>query len=88
MIESRCGILCSACEFVEKCGCGTCIVTNGNPFYGECRLAKCCQERNCLHCGECSEFPCELLKSFSNDPENGDNPKGARIEQCKIWKAE
>jgi len=45
----------------------------------------CCQEKGFLHCGECPEFPCRLLQDFSSDPEHGDTPPGARIEQCRRW---
>lgn len=88
MIESRCGILCYSCEYREKCGCGGCIESNGHPFYGECPVADCCQNKGIAYCGECSQMPCELLTKFSCDPEYGDTPKGARIEQCKKWKDE
>ena len=84
-IETRCGLICATCEYRERTGCGGCIATNGHPFYGECRLAVCCQEKGHLHCGLCPEFPCELLKEFSSDPEHGDNPHWARIEQCRTW---
>lgn len=88
VIESRCGILCYSCEYREKCGCGGCIESNGHPFYGECPVADCCQNKGIAYCGECSQMPCELLTKFSCDPEHGDTPKGARIEQCKKWKDE
>ncbi len=84
-IDSKCGLHCSTCEYTKTCGCGGCIETNGHPFYGECSLAKCCQEKGVTYCGECKEFPCELLTKFSCDPEHGDTPKGARIEECKKW---
>lgn len=86
MITTRCGLDCENCKWKEECGCGGCIQTGGNPFHGECRLAKCCQEKGHVHCGECGEFPCELLISFSNDEENGDNPPFARIEVCRRQK--
>ncbi len=84
-IDSKCGLHCSICEYKSTYGCGGCIETNGHPFYGECSLAKCCQEKGVTYCGECKEFPCELLTKFSCDPEHGDTPKGARIEECKKW---
>lgn len=88
MVESRCGILCYSCEYREKCGCGGCIESNGHPFYGECPVADCCQNKGIAYCGECPQMPCEMLTKFSCDPEHGDTPKGARIEQCKKWKVE
>ena len=88
MVDSRCGLHCTGCEFVENCGCGGCIKTNGHPFYGECSVAICCQEKGVTHCGQCPQFPCQQLKEYSEDKEHGDNPPGARIEQCRRWKEE
>jgi predicted metal-dependent phosphoesterase TrpH len=86
VIDSRCGLHCSDCGYQEKCGCGGCIETGGKPFHGECPIAVCCQGKGLTHCGECSDFPCELLTQYSCDPEHGDQPAGARIDQCKAWK--
>lgn len=85
MIDSRCGLHCTGCTFKEPCNCGGCIETNGHPFHGECPVAICCQDKGFVHCGECPQIPCELLTRYSCDPVNGDNPHGARIEQCKKW---
>ena len=56
-IQSRCGLCCDTCGFKESHGCGGCIETNGNPFHGECPVAKCCQDRGHTHCGECENLP-------------------------------
>ena len=88
MIDSRCGLHCTTCTYKEPCGCGGCIETNGHPFHGACPVAQCCQEKGFYHCGECPELPCELLWSYTCDPEQGDTPHGARVEQCRIWRAE
>lgn len=85
--ESRCGLLCGSCEYREPCGCGGCIETDGHPYHGECPVAICCQDKGLVYCGECSNFPCELLTNYSNDPVHGDKPAGARIEQCRKWMA-
>lgn len=81
MVESRCGLLCSECEYVESHGCGKCLA--GDPFYGKCPVAACCNEKGHEHCGLCGQFPCELLTSFSYDEKYGDN--GARIEVLTSW---
>lgn len=85
VVDSRCGLHCTGCEYKESCGCGGCIETNGNPFHGECPVAVCCQNKGIVHCGECPDIPCELLTQYSCDPEHGDTPHGARIDQCKKW---
>ncbi len=87
-IDSRCGLHCTGCEYKESSGCGGCIETNGHPFHGECPVAVCCQNKGIVHCGECPDIPCDLLTQYSCDPEHGDTPHGARIEQCKRWKEE
>ena len=84
-IDSRCGLHCTGCEYIEKCGCKGCIETDGNPFHGACPVAACCQEKGYVHCGQCAKFPCALLTQYSCDPEHGDTPPGARIEQCRAW---
>ena len=85
MIDSRCGLHCTDCDWKESHNCGGCIETSGNPFHGECPVAQCSINKNISHCGECSEIPCELLTQYSCDAEHGDDPRGARIEQCKQW---
>ena len=85
IIDTRCGLSCVACTFRVRTGCSGCIATNGHPFHGECRVAICCQNKGFLHCGECLDFPCQMLHDFSFDPKHGDNPQGTRIELCRKW---
>ena len=83
MIESRCGILCSGCEYKGKMNCDGCISID-KPFWGECDVKICCEKKGLEFCGLCDIFPCDVLKSMSySDCGEGDN--GKRIEQCKIW---
>ena len=89
MIESRCGLRCSSCTWKESHGCGGCVETQGHPFYGECRIALCCQNKGLTHCGECDNIPCDKLYAFSFlDPEHGDKPPGERVATCRKWAAE
>lgn len=85
MIESRCGLLCSSCEYRVSTGCKGCVEIN-NPFWGACPVKTCCEGRSLPHCGMCGDFPCEQLKGFSYDPQRGDG--GARIVQCEKWREE
>lgn len=84
-IDTRCGLKCEGCEYVQSCGCGGCIATMGKPFHGDCPVAQCCQNKGFTHCGQCPDLPCDLLTQYSCDPEHGDNPAGARIERCRKW---
>jgi len=89
MIDSRCGLHCTGCEWKESHGCGGCIETMGHPFHGECPIAICCQDKGLMHCGECDIIPCAKLYDYSYlDPEHGDKPQGARVEVCRRWAAE
>lgn len=84
MIESRCGILCSACSFKKDGICSGCLQIQ-KPFWGDaCPAKDCCESKKQEHCGTCKEFPCDLLNQFAYDESQGDN--GLRIEQCKKWK--
>lgn len=89
MIDSRCGLHCTGCEWKESHSCGGCIQTMGHPFHGECPIAICCQDKELMHCGECDIIPCAKLYAYSYlDPEHGDKPQGARVEACRRWAAE
>ncbi len=85
MIESRCGILCGECEYRDSTGCKGCVNID-KPFWGECPVKACCENKGHEHCGECAEFPCKLLESFAYDKEHGDGT-GKRIKQCEEWAA-
>lgn len=83
MIESRCGLKCSDCTYREQMNCGGCMQID-KPFWGEsCPLKSCCESKNHHHCGQCQNFPCDMLTQFSYDKAQGDD--GQRIEQCKQW---
>jgi len=83
MIESRCGLLCSECDYSEEMKCMGCLNIS-KPFWGDnCPIKTCSEGKKLSHCGECSEFSCDLLKQFSYDEKQGDN--GKRIEQCRCW---
>ncbi len=84
MIESRCGILCSECEYKESMGCCGCLNIN-KPFWGDsCPVKSCCESKKIENCGFCEAFPCETINSFAFDKEQGDD--GKRIKQCIKWK--
>lgn len=85
-VSTYCGLVCENCDYREKCHCGGCVKTLGNPFHGKCPVAECCIAKDHMHCGKCEEFPCALLSQYSCDPEHGDNPPGARIEYLKTLK--
>lgn len=48
-----------------------------------CPVKVCCEKKEKEHCGQCGDFPCDLLKQFAYDEQQGDD--GKRIEQCRCW---
>ena len=46
--------------------CDGCKATSGRLFFGcfKCDIRKCAQEKGCLTCAQCSEYPCERLQKF------------------------
>lgn len=86
LVTTFCGLDCTNCEWRESCHCKGCVETKGMPFHAEkepCPIAACALEKKLSYCGECDAFPCRLLNDYSCDKEHGDNPPGARIENCK-----
>lgn len=84
--DTYCGLSCKDCKYKETANCGGCIATQGNPFNGKCEVAECAKSRGKRFCGECENIPCDILKRYSFDKEQGDN--GKRIENCQRIKAE
>ena len=76
--DSYCGLVCKDCE--KKDTCGGCFFGGGE----NCAIAACAGKRNRRFCGECGDFPCETMKRYAFDPEQGDG--GRRIENCKAIK--
>lgn len=86
MVESRCGLKCSECQYKTQMNCEGCIVIS-KPFWGDaCPIKQCCEQKKLQYCGDCKLFPCDLLNSFAYDEKQGD--QGKRIEQCRLWKRE
>lgn len=87
LLTTYCGLDCTNCELREPCHCSGCIATKGMPFHADkkpCPVATCVIEKNLSFCGNCEDFPCQLLSDYSNDSEHGDNPPGTRIEACGL----
>ena len=78
-----CGAYCGICDWKEKMNCPGCQACKGNMFWGECEVAKCCLENHFLHCGFCSDLPCDLLQQAFDHPEHGDS--GERLANLKNW---
>ncbi len=86
LISAYCGPDCTRCGWKKPCNCRGCVSTKGFAFHCQnepCHIAACATGKGISFCGECGEFPCKLLKDYSCDPEHGDNPAGARIENCR-----
>ena len=86
-ISSRCGILCENCNYLKEGLCSGKCCEISKPFWGEqCPVKSCCEGKQLQHCGQCPQFPCELLNQFAYDPKQGDD--GLRIKTCLAWREE
>ena len=61
--ESRCGVSCAACESFLGGGCPGCITAEK-----ECAVTACAKQKGRRFCGECGEFPCEILMEYEKQP--------------------
>ncbi|AOR25106.1 DUF3795 domain-containing protein [Clostridium taeniosporum] len=85
MFESRCGVLCNSCKRKEQVHCNGCI-NMVKPFWGgECKVKSCCENKILNHCGECIDFPCEMLSTMG--VKEGFDP-APKIANCKKWMKE
>ena len=80
---AMCGAYCGYCEYKEKTGCNGCQSLKGEMFWGTCLVATCCLEKEILHCGLCSDLPCQALQEAFDEPEHGDN--GERLANLRAW---
>lgn len=78
-----CGAYCGTCEWKSQMNCPGCLTAKGDMFWGACGVAKCVIAKGILHCGFCSELPCELLLQYCDNPEHGDN--GERLANLRAW---
>ncbi len=83
-ILSRCGIDCLECRYRELLGCRGCTELD-HPFWGECEVKNCCEDRGFETCGQCRKCPCGPLQEMAYDAKEGDG--GARISRTKEWAA-
>lgn len=82
MYESRCGICCNQCERKEEVDCKGCLEMKTTFWGGNCGVKSCCETKKLNHCGECGDFPCEMLATMG--VELGYDP-APRLANCKKW---
>lgn len=82
-LAGMCGAYCGACEWKERTGCPGCLASEGNMFWGQCRVAACAIAKGLSHCGHCPDLPCDLLSGYFSDPEHGDH--GERLANLRAW---
>lgn len=63
-----CGLYCGGCGSYKEnfsVGCKGCRIEPN--LVSDCPTIPCAQRKGLLHCGECPEFPCEMMTSFYSD---------------------
>lgn len=84
---AKCGMDCTECRFAAENDCPGCPycrpVSEREKLFDdeECEVGKCAEGKGFESCGQCPEFPCELLKEVSFDVETGDG--GNRLLRLK-----
>lgn len=84
---AKCGMNCTRCRFAEENDCPGCPycrpVSEREKLFEdeECEVGKCAEAKGYDSCGQCPEFPCEILKEVSFDVETGDG--GNRLMRLK-----
>ena len=63
-----CGVDCSVCPDLLNNKCTGCRASVGTSDE-ECFFVKCCLDKGVQICGQCSEFPCNDMKEFSEESE-------------------
>ena len=63
-----CGVNCAECPDFRSGQCPNCRKTDGLEA-GACAPVACCRARGFGSCGECPDFPCELMKGFYEESE-------------------
>lgn len=84
MVESRCGLRCSECEWRDIMKCEGCLKISKPYWAKSCPIKACVEGKKIEHCGECGKFPCKQLHEFAFDPATGN--EGTRIETLTDWK--
>ena len=75
-----CGVNCAVCpDFLEQ-KCPGCRKTKW-PEGDCCKPISCCKEKGIDYCGECEDFPCEMMKGFYKESKSHEE---AYERMCKI----
>lgn len=64
-----CGVDCAVCPDYTGGKCPSCRETDWTDD-DICIPVKCCRERNISVCGQCGEFPCEMMAAFYEESES------------------
>lgn len=75
-----CGVNCSECMDLINYRCPGCRFS---PWTDDdiCPPVKCCREKSIDFCGECSEFPCEMMEEFYDESDSHRAAKKLMEEQ-------
>jgi len=76
-----CGLYCGGCSAYQETEAGTtsqegpeavtcrgCASDELPPWCADCAIKRCNRQRGIRYCLQCSDYPCEQLMGFTNDP--------------------
>lgn len=78
-----CGIMCALCNRHIVSGSSACAGCSHDGYYSEaCKIAKCCREKQILHCALCKEYPCDKVKKIGDFSDLDTNGHYNRVCRC------
>ncbi len=54
-------------ENIDEVSCRGCHSDKLTKHCNECKMRLCAKSKDILHCGLCSDYPCDLIKTFHSD---------------------
>ena len=69
VLTAYCGVDCSGCADYKNRKCPGCRESTW-PDGDECPPVSCCRKQGIVFCGDCSRFPCKMMREFYEESDS------------------